>query len=156
MALPDSRQLLTLLQQALRVAVTAEGLLPTGPSQRAITPSGLPSLPGGLTAARSVGSVKSETPAVAAAGVSGVPSNLERKATMQTVPQPVTAATPPAVPMVDIGSAQHTALLRWHRKRSICDVMDELAANPRFPYVAGNPDAVRFACGPGPRQDGAA
>ena len=150
MALPDSRQLLNLLQQALRAAVTAEGLLPSGEPRRATD------LPGGLTAARSVGYAKSETPAGGAAGVSGVPSNLERRATMQTVPQPATAATPPADPLVDIGSAQHTALLRWHRKRPICDVMDELAANPRFPCVPGNPEAVRFACSPGPRQGGAA
>ena len=75
---------------------------------------------------------------------------------MQTVPQPHPAASAGPAPAIDLGSAQHVALMRWHNRRAICDVMDELAANPRFPYVAGNPEAVRFACGPGPRQGGAA
>lgn len=55
-----------------------------------------------------------------------------------TVPQaPVVALPPPCAPLADIGTAQHAALLRWHNRRPVHDVTDDLHHHPRFPCVQG-------------------
>jgi hypothetical protein len=90
-------------------------------------------------------SPKKETPAVAAAGVSGVPTSLDRSEAMQTLPQPPR----PATPLVDVGTAQHTALLRWHNREPLHEVFAALSAHPTYPLVPCNPQARSFAPGRG-------
>lgn len=54
---------------------------------------------------------------------------------MQTLPHP--ASPSPALPLPDVGTAQHAALLRWHANRPVGDVMDALQAHPHFPAIDG-------------------
>lgn len=57
---------------------------------------------------------------------------------MNTVPQaPVVALPAPRAPLADVGTAQHTALLRWHNRRPLPVVEQDMADNPRFPLIAG-------------------
>lgn len=49
----------------------------------------------------------------------------------------VAALPPPCAPLADVGSAQHTALMRWHQQRPVHDITQDLQAHPRFPCIAG-------------------
>jgi hypothetical protein len=69
---------------------------------------------------------------------------------MQTLPQPPVAATSQhAAPLLELGTAQHTALLRWHNRAALSEVYAALAQHPTYPLVPCNPQAHAFAPGRG-------
>lgn len=54
-----------------------------------------------------------------------------------------------AQPLADIGTAQHTALIRWFSNEPVGDTMDALHACPTYPLVPCNEQARAFAPGRG-------
>lgn len=125
---PDMARLLLLLLfprtlRALRDAAASLSATPFGGQDRA--------------ASRSARAPETATPGVAAPGAA-LPCNPEETQGMATVPHaPVAALPPPRAPLAEVGTAQHTALLRWHNHRPLYDVVDDLHAHPRFPCLSG-------------------
>lgn len=109
------------------------------------TPHGKTEIPSEAAAARSVSNThENETPGAATPGASGMPTPVERSRAMQTLPHvPVTAT--PIRPLAEVGTAQHTALIRWFSDQPIGDVMDALHAHPTFPLLSCNEQARAFA-----------
>jgi hypothetical protein len=98
--------------------------------------SATPSGGQGGAASRSACS-ETATPGAATPGAA-LPCNLAETEGMNTVPQaPVAALPPPRAPLAEVGTAQHAALLRWHNRRPLTEVVDDLQAHPRFPCVRG-------------------
>ena len=86
---------------------------------------------------RSACAPETATPGAATPGAA-LPCNHSETQGMNTLPQgPVVALPPPCAPLADVGSAQHTALMRWHNRRPVHDVTDDLRDNPRYPFIAG-------------------
>lgn len=74
----------------------------------------------------------SATPGTVTPGVA-VPRNLLEKQDMHSLPHSGDVAV---VPTPDLSAARHTALLRWHSRRVLADVVADLDQNPHFPVIA--------------------
>lgn len=108
---------------------------------RALRVATSPNLPPPLAdveaATRSACAPETATPGAATPGAA-LPCNHSETQGMNTVPQaPVVALPAPRAPLADVGTAQHTALLRWHNRRPLLVVEQDMADNPRFPLISG-------------------
>ena len=83
---------------------------------------------------------KSETPAVAAAGVSEVPTR-DRSEAMPTVPQPQPTTSPvPSLPALTCAldrttSAQARAIVTWHQREALVVIDEALSLTPSWPLI---------------------
>lgn len=44
----------------------------------------------------------------------------------------------PTIEVCDVRPAQYEGLVRWHNREAISDVLDAMAAHPRYPIIQGD------------------